>query len=113
MKKIGILTLIYGVIILIGGWIGHVKAGSQASLIMGLVFAILLILCAFLSFKGKQLGAFGALLLTLVLDGFFTYRFIVTKKWMPPGMMSLVSLLTLLLLALLIQRVNGSKRRPN
>lgn len=70
---------------------------------MGLIFGTLLFGTALALFQKKE-GAKGwsgwvALTLVLVLDGFFTYRFAVTQKFMPPGLLSLISTLVLLLLA--------------
>ena len=79
---------------------GHYRAGSHASLISGVVFGALLLTCTFFLFKGKnRFAAYSALILTFILDGFFTYRFSLSLKFFPSGMMSLLSLLTLILLA--------------
>lgn len=99
MKTLAFIVLFYGVLILVGGWMGHYKAGSSASLVSGLVFGIFLLGCSLFLFKNQRPAAYVALILTFVLDAFFTYRFSQTLKFMPSGMMSLMSLLTLILIA--------------
>lgn len=88
------IVALYGILIFIGGLIGHIKAGSNASLVMGVVFGLLLLLSSGGMFSKKYLkkGVYFALILTLILDAFFTYRFLSTMKFMPPGLLALVSL---------------------
>ncbi|MBS0649141.1 MAG: TMEM14 family protein [Verrucomicrobia bacterium] len=96
---------LYGLLMLVGGLIGHAQ-GSTASLISGGIFGILLLIAAGCMFK-KSLyvkGTYFALILTLLLDAFFTYRFLTTMKFMPPGLLSLISLGVLLLLVLHIRQ---------
>ena len=103
MKAAAWITLFYGILILIGGIIGHLKAGSAASLIMGLAFGILLILSSFGMFKNRLFPAYVALLLTLILDAFFTYRWLFTFQFMPSGLFAIISLVVLFLLVILLR----------
>jgi uncharacterized membrane protein (UPF0136 family) len=91
----------YGIFILIGGVVGHLKAKSLASLVMGLVFGAGLIGSAF-----RKRGVL-SLILTLFLDAFFTWRWVSTGKFMPPGVLSLVSSAVLILLAIQYQRLKN------
>jgi uncharacterized membrane protein (UPF0136 family) len=91
------VVCVYALFILAGGIIGHAH-GSTASLVMGVVFGVLLLTAAAGMFAKKKWGVYFALVLTLILDAFFTYRFVATLKFMPPGMLSLVSLGVMLLL---------------
>ena len=88
------LVALYGILILIGGIIGHVKAGSQASLYMGVISGLLLVLASGGMFSKKffKKSVYFALILTLGLDAFFSYRFLATMKFMPSGLLALVSL---------------------
>ena len=85
---------LYGMLILIGGIIGHLKAGSQASLVMGVVSGLLLLLASGGMFSKKHFkkSVYFALILTLILDAFFSYRFMEKMKFMPSGLLALVSL---------------------
>jgi|SRR5579864_4489042 uncharacterized membrane protein (UPF0136 family) len=88
------LVALYGILILMGGIIGHIKAGSTASLVMGVVFGLLLLLSSGGMFSKKYFtkSVYFALILTLLLDAFFSYRFLATMKFMPSGLLALVSL---------------------
>ena len=92
MKKSGWQVFFYALMVGVGGLMGKLKAGSNPSLIFGLSFACLLVISAFFMIRGKRQGALFALALTLLLDAFFTYRFLTTYKFMPAGLMAMMSL---------------------
>lgn len=98
MQTTAWISLVYGAFVLFGGIMGHVKAHSLMSLVAGIIFGVLLITSSFLSFKGKLLGQKLALVLVIILDVFFMWRFAKTRHFFPPGMMSLISLATTFLL---------------
>lgn len=84
---------IFGLLAIVGGAIGYVRAGSTVSLISGSVSGLLLLLAAFLLpghlVAGLALGG----ILSLLLIGYFLPRFLRTGKMMPAGMLSLLSIL--------------------
>lgn len=92
MKRAAWITLIYGILVLAGGIMGHIKAASTASLIMGGLFGILLIICSFGIFRNQLFPAYVGMLLTFLLTAFFTYRYLITYAFFPAGIMSLISL---------------------
>lgn len=94
MSKAVVILGIYALLILVGGIKGH-AAGSLASLIMGLTFGILLLASTFAIYKKKQVGVWVAVSLIIILDAFFTYRYSQTNRFMPSGMLSLISVITL------------------
>ena len=94
---------VYAVLLAVGGVIGYSKAGSRPSLIAGLGSAVAAILALLLSFQNPSWGmGLGALVATL-LAVFFGYRFAVkTRKFMPAGLLALVSLVVLLVAVLVL-----------
>jgi uncharacterized membrane protein (UPF0136 family) len=78
-----ILVSIYGLTILVLGYVGYQQSGSMASLIAGLVFGGLLVLSALAMMAGKNIGAYVALLATVALTGVFSYRYAMTGKELP------------------------------
>ncbi|MSU21494.1 MAG: hypothetical protein EXS30_08865 [Pedosphaera sp.] len=85
------LTLsIYVALLIVGGLIGFLKAGSKASLIMSAAFAAMLALCQFL------IPSMVSVLLVVLLI-FFGMRFAKGRKFMPAGLMTIVTLVTLIL----------------
>ena len=87
------LLWIYIVLLVIGGMIGYLKAGSKPSLIASIAFAAALSLCAL----GIIFQPYVADLLLIALLIVFGLRLAKTKKFMPSGLMLGVTLLALAL----------------
>ena len=87
-----IISILYGSLVLLGGWMGYKKAGSRPSLIAGAVSGTILWIAAFLSFAENPLGPRMALLVGLLLLILFGYRFAKGRKFMPSGLMAVASL---------------------
>jgi uncharacterized membrane protein (UPF0136 family) len=81
----------------IGGLIGFFKGKSQVSLIMSVCFAAALSLCATKIIPSRDIAD----LLLVALLVVFTMRLVKTKKFMPAGMMLIITLI-----ALALQHVN-------
>lgn len=86
---------IYALLVLIGGVIGFVKSGSTASIVMGSIFGLLLLLSSFLIHKKLVWGLYLSILLTAFLALFFGYRFMNSYKFMPAGLMCILSAVNL------------------
>jgi uncharacterized membrane protein (UPF0136 family) len=84
---------IYIALLFVGGLMGYLKAGSKISLIVSACFAGALILCA----KGLIFQPYMADIILVVLLVFFAYRLTKSKKFMPNGMMAVLTLAALLL----------------
>ncbi len=95
MKPTGWIVLTYALLVFLGGIFGYVKAGSTASLIMGVAFAVVLSTSAFAMFNERSIGFTLALAATALLAGFFLYRFALSYNFMPAGLMSVLSLVVL------------------
>ena len=84
---------IFGVLTIAGGVMGFVKAGSNASLIAGGVSGALLLVAGYLVATGKvQPGLILGLVISVALAGRFVPGFLSTHKFMPAGMMALLSI---------------------
>jgi len=87
------LLWIYIVLLVIGGLIGFFKAKSEVSLIMSVGFAAGLSLCA----AGVIFQPYVADILLAALLVVFAMRLAKTKKFMPAGLMLVITLLVLVL----------------
>jgi uncharacterized membrane protein (UPF0136 family) len=94
MRNFATLVLwIYIVLLVIGGLIGFLKAKSRVSLIMSVTFAALLSLCA----AGIVFQYYVADILLAALLIVFAIRLTKTKKFMPSGLMLILTLVALAL----------------
>lgn len=98
MKFNGTVVLFYGIIVLLGGLIGYLVAGSIASLIAGTLCGAILVACGFGLYRVSVLAYFVALSVSALLTLFFSYRLYTTEKLMPSGIMTALSLLVVILL---------------
>lgn len=84
---------VYTAILLAGGIAGFVKAGSKPSLIAGVAFSL-----AFVAWQMGWLGpAWVADVLLVVLLGVFAGRLAKTRKFMPAGLMVVMTLAAVVL----------------
>ncbi|MGL5059742.1 MAG: TMEM14 family protein [Microcoleus sp.] len=94
--NIGIAAAIgYGILTLVGGIMGYLKAKSQASLISGIVSGLLLIFAGTAQLMGQSWGLTLAAGISAVLVIVFISRLVKTQKFMPAGMLILASLASL------------------
>lgn len=91
MKQKSIIISCYALLILIGGIIGYFVAHSLISLIVSSAFATLLFASAAFLWKGYRPAYQMATGLVFSLSLFFIYRFFISYKMMPAGMMMLIS----------------------
>ena len=87
---------VYIVLLVVGGLIGFLKAGSKPSLIASVIFAAILSLCA----TGVINRVFTDVALALLLV-VFGLRLAKTKKFMPSGLMLILTVAALALRHLL------------
>ena len=98
LDSIKIYLFIFGVLTIAGGVMGYVKARSIASIVAGGICGILLAAAGHLVGTGKvQAGLILGLVISLALAGQFVRKFLATKKFMPAGMMSFLSVIGLVL----------------
>ncbi len=87
---------VYAVLLAVGGVIGYTKAGSKPSLIAGLGSAVATLIALMLTFQSSRWGMGLGAILAILLTVFFGYRFAVkTRKFMPAGLLAVVSLVVL------------------
>jgi len=90
-----ITTLIYCLLAIVGGTIGYRQAGSQMSLISGLISGLLLLIGAYLISGGAPIGPALSAIVSLILVIVFIVRLIKTSKFMPAGLMIIFGIINL------------------
>ena len=84
---------VYIILLVVGGLIGYLKAKSKISLIMSAAFAAALSLCA----AGIVFQPYMADILLALLIVVFAIRVAKTKKFMPAGLMLVITIIALAL----------------
>jgi len=95
-----IYFIIFGLLTIIGGVMGYLKAGSMASIIAGSLSGILLLVAAFLLPNNVVAGLALAGLVSIALAGRFLPGFLKSGDFMPAGMMSILSVIGIIIVVL-------------
>lgn len=102
-----IATIAYGILAIIGGIAGYVKAQSRISLMAGVGSGILLLLGAFLQVQGFGWALIFSLFISVVLVIAFVGRYIKTKQFMPAGLMIILGVFAIV--AMIYQLLGGAE----
>lgn len=86
MNLYNVSLFAYSILMIIGGYFGH-RAGSSISLITSVTAGGALIFLWFLSQLGQTWGDAAINTILALLGLFFAYRFALTGKFMPGGLM--------------------------
>jgi|SRR5256885_4856401 len=93
MEAAKIYFVIFGILTVVGGVVGYIKAGSVASIIAGSITGVLLLVAAFLLPEHRAIGLATALIVSLLLAAQFVPKFLKTGRMMPAGLMSVLSVI--------------------
>ena len=88
---------IYIVLLFLGGLVGYLKAGSKISLIMSASFAGILILCNTNAIFQPHFAQVLSTFVLVFLLVFFSVRLTKSRKFMPNGLMAVLTLAALVL----------------
>ena len=91
MHTAAIVTIVYGALVLLGGVMGYLKAKSRPSLVSGLVFGPALAILGVLGLEGWTPFAGIAAGLAAVLLLIMGSRFARKRKFMPAGLITVLS----------------------
>jgi uncharacterized membrane protein (UPF0136 family) len=93
LRRPDVILWIYIVLLVVGGLIGYLKASSKVSLIVSACAAAILILCQIgVIFERRMIDIVLAILLVV-----FAWRLAESKKFMPAGLMIVLTIATLVL----------------
>lgn len=91
MKEKAILITCYSILLIVGGVIGFLTANSLASLFSSGIIAIILLITAFFIAQRKKGAYETAIVITALVSVFFIYRYFLTYKFAPAGIMAIIS----------------------
>jgi uncharacterized membrane protein (UPF0136 family) len=92
-----IYFLVFGLLTIAGGIMGYLKAGSIVSVIAGAISGVLLIIAGWILPTQRELGLGLALFTSAVLAGQFIPRFLRTRRLVPAGLMSVLSVIGIII----------------
>ena len=92
------ISFLYGLLLLIGGIYGYIKARSKPSLISGVISGLLLIFAGIIQLQNLSWGLMLAQVITIVLVIVFAIRLIKTRKFMPAGLLLVLSVASLVIM---------------
>ncbi len=109
MIKMGsYLVILYGCIVLLGGLIGYLTAGSVPSLVMGSIFGASLVASGMGMLKEYVWGYIAAVALSAILTLFFAHSYFDTGK-LRSGGLAFLSLLMIIFLITLKSKLPPTK----
>ena len=91
---------VFGALAIVGGVVGFVRAKSRASLFAGAIAGALLLLSGYLVGAGNRTGLYLGLSVSASLALRFVGAFVRSRKAMPAGLMSVLSVVGAVLTAL-------------
>ncbi len=104
MQNTAIEIWIYGVIMILGGIMGFVKVGSKASLISGVGMGLALLASGYGVWSGPAVRSADSLVVALVIAALllviFAIRYAKTRRFMPGGMLAVLSLVAVVIFGL-------------
>jgi uncharacterized membrane protein (UPF0136 family) len=92
MQNTAIGIWVYGVLMILGGIIGFVKVRSKASLLSGVGLGLGLLASGYGVWRGSVNSLVVAAVIAALLLVLFAIRFAKTRRFMPAGMLAILSL---------------------
>jgi len=91
MKLAAIALLIYSALVLGGGLVAFVSLKSMGSLVASVIMSVILLYLSYRVFKGALPAGYLGGVFTFLLAIYFAYRFIATERFVPNGILLIVS----------------------
>jgi uncharacterized membrane protein (UPF0136 family) len=88
---------VYGTIMILGGIAGYVKVGSKASLLAGVGMGLALLATGYGVWQGSEHSLVAAEVIALLLVVLFAVRYAKSRRFMPAGMLAILSLLAVVM----------------
>lgn len=107
-----IALVIYGILLIVGGVMGKVKGNSSASLVAGTLAGVAALIGFWKSLDDPMTGFMIGAMVGLMLTGIFISRFVRSRKFMPAGLILIMSLIVGILCVMARQEVEVVLQSP-
>jgi uncharacterized membrane protein (UPF0136 family) len=97
MRTTAIIVWVYALMMAVGGVFGYLKVHSKASLISGLGFGLILLYTGYEVWNGSRENLWASAIIAALLMVIFAIRLVKTRRFMPGGMLALLSMVTLVI----------------
>ena len=104
MQNTAIEIWVYGVIMILGGIMGFLKVGSKASLISGVGMGLALLVSGYGVSQGSYDSLVVAEVIAALLVVLFAIRYAKTRRFMPGGMLAVLSLVAVVTFGLAMRK---------
>jgi uncharacterized membrane protein (UPF0136 family) len=104
MEQTAIEVLVYGAIMILGGIAGYVKVGSKASLLSGVGMGLALLACGYGVWRGSEHSLVVAEVIALLLVVLFAVRYAKSRRFMPAGMLAILSLVAVIMFGMALRK---------
>ena len=104
MQTTAIVVWVYGLLMAVGGVIGYVKVRSKASLLSGVGFGLMLLASGYGVWHGWRNSLVVSAVMAALLVAIFAVRLVKTRRFMPAGVLALLSLAALIVFGLALTR---------
>ena len=104
MQTTAVIVWAYGVLMAVGGVIGYVKVRSKASLLSGVGFGLMLLASGYEVWRGSRKGLAASAVMAALLMAIFAVRLVKTRRFMPAGVLALLSLAALIVFGMALTR---------
>jgi uncharacterized membrane protein (UPF0136 family) len=104
MHGTAIIVWIYGVLMGVGGVIGYLKVRSKASLLSGVGFGLMLLASGYGVWQSSRDSLVASAVIAALLVAIFAVRLMKTRRFMPAGVLAVLSLVALIVFGLALTR---------
>jgi uncharacterized membrane protein (UPF0136 family) len=95
---------VYGALMILGGIMGFVKVRSKASLLSGVGLGLGLLACGYGVSCGSENSLIVAVVIASLLLVLFAVRFTKTRRFMPAGMLAVLSLVAVVIFGMALKK---------
>ena len=104
MHGTAIIVWVYSALMAVGGVIGYVKVRSKASLLAGLGFGLMLLASGYGVWQGSRQSLMASAVMAALLVAIFAVRLAKTRRFMPAGVLAVLSTAALIVFGLALTR---------